>query len=169
MEVLPRKRPNRQHRRMNYFAYGSNMDVRQMALRCPAAVILGLASLPAHAFLINTRGVATVIPAPKQVVHGVLWEISPADEARLDRYEGVASGFYRKDIARVRATGGTEMDALIYLASDVRPGQPRSGYMEGVLEAAEQCPLPETYIAALRERWGRKNAKSARHLQPRFR
>ena len=154
---------------MNYFAYGSNMDVRQMAFRCPDAVILGSASLPAHAFLINTRGFATVIPAPNQVVHGVLWEISPADKARLDRYEGVASGFYRKDIVRVRVKDGTETDALIYLASDARPGQPRSGYMEGVLEAAEHCHLPETYIATLRERWGRKNAKSARHLQPRFR
>ena len=154
---------------MNYFAYGSNMDVRQMALRCPAAVILDSASLPAHAFLINTRGVATVIPAPNQVVHGVLWEISPADESNLDRYEGVASGLYRKDIARVRATDGTDKDALIYLASDVRPGQARSGYMEGVLEAAERGRLPETYIAALRDRWGQANTKSARQLQPRFR
>ena len=168
-EVLPRKRPNRQHLRMNYFAYGSNMDVRQMAIRCPDAVILGPASLPAHAFLINTRGFATVIPAPNQVVHGVLWEISPADKARLDRYEGVASGFYRKDIVRVRVKDGTETDALIYLASDARPGQARPGYMERILEAAEHCHLPETYIATLRERWGRKNAKSARHLQPRFR
>ena len=151
MEVLPRTRPNRQHPRMNYLAYGSNMDVRQMALRCPDAVILGSASLSAHAFLINTPGVATVIPASNQVVHGVLWEISPADEARLDRYEGVASEFYRKDIARVRATDGAETDALIYLASDVRPGQARTGYMERILEAAEYHHLPETYIAALRE------------------
>ena len=153
---------------MNYFAYGSNMDVRQMAVRCPAAVILGLASLPAHAFLINTRGVATVIPAHNKAVHGVLWEISPRDEARLDRYEGVASGLYRKDIARVRVKDGTETDALIYLASDVRPGQARSGYMERILEAAEHCRLPETYIATLRERWGPANTKSARQLKPRL-
>ena len=93
---------------MNYFAYGSNMDVRQMAFRCPDAVILGSASLAAHAFLINTRGFATVIPAANQVVHGVLWEISPTDDESLDRYEGVASGFYRKDIARVRVKDGTE-------------------------------------------------------------
>ncbi len=139
---------------MNYFAYGSNMDVRQMAFRCPDAVIIGSASLAAHAFLINTRGVATAIPATNQVVHGVLWEISPTDESSLDRYEGVVSGFYNKDIARVRVKEGSEKDALIYLASDVRPGQPRHGYMERILEAAEYCRLPKTYIAALRERWG---------------
>ena len=153
---------------MNYFAYGSNMDVRQMTFRCPDAVILGSASLPAHTFLINTRGFATVIPVSNQVVHGVLWEISPTDEARLDRYEGVASGFYRKDIAPVRMKDGTEKDALIYLASDVRPGQARTGYMERILEAAEHCRLPETYIQALRERWGQANTKAARQLQPRL-
>ena len=139
---------------MNYFAYGSNMDVNQMAVRCPDAVVLSLASLAAHSFLINTRGVATVIPTPNQVVRGVLWETSPTDEASLDRYEGVASGFYRKGIARVRVNDGTDKDALIYLASDARPGQARPGYMERILVAAEHCHLPETYIATLRERWG---------------
>lgn len=121
---------------MNYFAYGSNMDVQQMAVRCPDAVVVGTACLPGHRFLINTHGVATVVPSQEEVVHGVLWEISKADEASLDRYEGVASGFYSKVITRVRFTDGNTADALIYVARDDRPGRARPGYLERVLAAA---------------------------------
>ena len=127
---------------MKYFAYGSNMDVQQMAMRCPDATVIGVAKLPAHKFLINTHGVATVIPAKKHVVHGVLWEISKRDEASLDRCEGVASDFYRKAMVRVRVMGGNETDALIYFASDEQPGTPRLGYLERVVAAAKYHGLP---------------------------
>ena len=135
---------------MNYFAYGSNMDVQQMAVRCPDAVVVGTACLPGHRFLINTHGVATVVPSQGEVVYGVLWEISKADEASLDHYEGVASGFYRKLTARVRHPIRTEADALVYVASDERPGLARPGYLERVVLAGEHHRLPADYIAALR-------------------
>ena len=122
---------------MNYFAYGSNMDVQQMAVRCPDATVVGIAQLPGHKFLINTHGVATVIPAKKQDAHGVLWEVSKRDEASLDRYEGVKSGLYRKAMVRVLMKNGTEAHALIYLANDEQPGAPCLGYLERVVAAAK--------------------------------
>jgi gamma-glutamylcyclotransferase (GGCT)/AIG2-like uncharacterized protein YtfP len=130
---------------MNYFAYGSNMDVQQMAVRCPDAVVIGTACLPRHRFLINTHGVATVVPSESEAVHGVLWEISKADEASLDGYEGVASGFYRKVITRVRLKNGDETEALIYLANDERVGTPRPGYMERVMAAAKSHRFAAKY------------------------
>jgi hypothetical protein len=36
-----------------YFAYGSNMDEKQMASRCPGSQLVGRARLLAHSFLIN--------------------------------------------------------------------------------------------------------------------
>ena len=135
---------------MNYFAYGSNMDVQQMAARCPDAVVVGTASLPGPRFLINTHGVATVVPSEGTVVHGVLWQISTTDEASLDHYEGVAAGFYRKVITRVRLDDGNAADALIYVARDDKPGRASPGYLERVLDAARDHRLPATHIAALR-------------------
>ena len=126
---------------MSYFAYGSNMDVRQMAVRCPDAVVIGRACLCGHSFLINTHGVATVIPAKEACVHGILWKISAKDEASLDRYEGVATGFYRKATVSVLPDGGVQIKALIYIASDDQPGQPRPGYMERVMDAAKHHGL----------------------------
>ena len=130
---------------MKYFAYGSNMDVQQMAVRCPDAVVVGTACLPGHRFLINTHGVATVVPSQGESIHGVLWEISKADEASLDRYEGVAAGFYRKVITRVWLDDGNAADALIYIATDETPGAPRAGYMERVVAAAKSHRLSAKY------------------------
>jgi len=134
---------------MNYFAYGSNMDVQQMAVRCPDAVVVGTACLAGHRFLINTHGVATVVPSRRGAVHGVLWEISKADEVSLDRYEGVASGFYRKAITRVWFNDGNTADALVYVARDAKPGRARPGYLERVLAAAQHHRLPTTYATVL--------------------
>jgi len=159
MDVLSSTRPDRETVSMNYFAYGSNMDVQQMAVRCPDAVVVGTACLPGHRFLINTHGVATVVPAQGEAVHGVLWEVSKADEASLDYYEGVAAGFYRKVIARVRLDNGNVADALIYLARDDKPGHARPGYLERVVAAAECHLLAHEYIKALRSTGERCNRK----------
>ena len=39
-----------------YFAYGSNMHLGQMAVRCPGSRMLGLVAKPGWRFMINQRG-----------------------------------------------------------------------------------------------------------------
>ena len=75
-------------RRHPYFAYGSNLCVEQMALRCPYAVDPRPAILSDHDWLINERGVATVEPFAGTEVHGVLWQLSDHDLARLGQCRG---------------------------------------------------------------------------------
>ena len=74
-----------QRRRHSYFAYGSNLCVRQMAQRCPEAVNPRRAVLSDHDWLINQRGVATVEPLHGTKVHGVVWDLSDRDLALLDK------------------------------------------------------------------------------------
>ena len=75
-----------------YFAYGSNINLDQMAYRCPDARVIGPVVLEGYrlAFRGNAsgNGVATVVPHKGGKVHGLLWEITPACEQTLDRYEG---------------------------------------------------------------------------------
>src|SRR6202167_4547731 len=82
-------------RRHPYFAYGSNLCVRQMALRCPDAADPRPAVLSDHDWLINERGVATVEPFAGNEVHGVLWQLSGHDLAVLDSAEGVPVRYRR--------------------------------------------------------------------------
>ncbi|MEN9708785.1 MAG: hypothetical protein RIQ68_1193, partial [Pseudomonadota bacterium] len=47
-----------------YFAYGSNMDVKAMAERCPRSTALGPARLARHRFFIMDSGWASVCADP---------------------------------------------------------------------------------------------------------
>lgn len=133
-----------------YFAYGSNMDVTQMSQRCSGAVLRGVGKLPGYRFVINTGGVATVVPESSGTVHGVLWDLTEADEQKLDRYEGVNFGHYRKIIRTVEVAQDHLVPALVYVAADDRPGSPRAGYLERIVAAAEVHRLPSEYVRELR-------------------
>jgi gamma-glutamylcyclotransferase (GGCT)/AIG2-like uncharacterized protein YtfP len=136
-----------------HFAYGSNMDSRHMAQRCLHATVAGLGTLPDHRFIINQRGVASVVPSLGGRVHGLLWSLTVQDEEMLDQFEGVPKGFYRKVLLTIeRPSGAAPSRALVYVASDQRAGTPREGYLEQVLAAAQALGLPPEYTAEL-ETW----------------
>jgi gamma-glutamylcyclotransferase (GGCT)/AIG2-like uncharacterized protein YtfP len=132
-----------------YFAYGSNMDAAAMARRCPASRPLGLGRLARHRFAILQAGYATVERDPRSIVHGMLYNLALADVPPLDRYEQIARGLYRKVMQPVLRQVGGPVQALVYIGTGPSGGQPRPGYMEGVIAAAESAGLPAAYIAFL--------------------
>jgi hypothetical protein len=82
-----------------YFAYGSNLSHTQMALRCNtspgSSKPVAVARLDQYTWFICTRGYANVrsLPPdtprePRSEVWGILYNLSPEDEQRLDLYEG---------------------------------------------------------------------------------
>jgi hypothetical protein len=121
-----------------------------MRHRCPGAVLIGTARLRHHRFLINRRGVASVVPAAARDVYGVLWNLTPPHERALDKYEGIATGWYYKTSVEVESTAGDTQLAMIYIACDQVEGLPRHGYMQRIVTAAEDFGLPEAYVGALR-------------------
>jgi len=131
-----------------YFAYGSNMDVAAMAARCPRSKPLGPARLMRHKLVAMREGWLNATRDPHSIVHGILWDLALSDMPALDRYEGVASGLYRKAVqAVITATGAKR--ALIYFGANVGPGAPPPGYIEGVIAAARSWRLPPAALAAL--------------------
>ena len=134
----------------SYFAYGSNICVTQMAIRCPDALNPRPATLTDHDWLINERGVATVAPFDGSEVHGVLWQISEQDLATLDRAEGVPVR-YRRDRLVVHTDDGPA-DAWAYIDHRVEPGAPRPGYLERIIAAAGHHGLPSRWVDFL-NRW----------------
>lgn len=117
--------------------------------RCPSSQFLGRGILSGFAFLINARGVATVLAAPEHVVYGAIWHLETSDEKRLDVYEGVADDFYRKRTLPVIFEEG-QVRALVYLATDERRGdRARSGYVEKIVAAAREHDFPKEYLEAL--------------------
>ena len=136
--------------RRYYFAYGSNMDLGQMGERCPGANLVSRGKVERHQFIINHRGVATIVPDPLHVVYGVLWTTTAAHEKSLDGYEGVQWGLYEKAEITVSRDSDEPVTARIYIATSRTVGSPRPGYMEKIVHAAVLHSLPKAYMDALR-------------------
>ncbi|KHO00180.1 AIG2 family protein [Metarhizium album ARSEF 1941] len=85
-----------------YFAYGSNLHMKQMQRRCPNSRYVGFGRLPNFRWQINERGYANVVHAQGQWVDGLVYEIEETDEEKLDISEGVAKGAYEKQHMQVR-------------------------------------------------------------------
>ena len=119
-----------------YAAYGSNLNLKQMANRCPTARVLGGSALTGWRLLFrgeHANAVATVEPCAGSRVPVLVWEITPADEAALDRYEGYPF-LYRKERVKVKLDGKT-VTAMVYLMNDGRPlAQPSCYYYTSILE-----------------------------------
>ncbi len=124
------------------------MSSKQMAERCPGSTAIGLAMLPDFRFLINERGVATVVPEADAIVHGVIWSTTDEHIESLDGFEGLAKGNYIRETIEVETDDGA-VDVLVYLASHQTPGPPRVGYLETVLGGARAFGVPADYIAEL--------------------
>jgi gamma-glutamylcyclotransferase len=92
-------------RKQYYFAYGSNLHLEQMATRCPSSKFIGRAILKDFRWHINQRGYANILPSKPQersYVQGLVYELSEADEQKLDRSEGVAKRCYSKEYLSLR-------------------------------------------------------------------
>lgn len=119
-----------------YIAYGSNLNLSQMASRCPTAKVLGTSTMKGWRLLFrgaHAGAVATIEPFKGGSVPVLVWEITPADEAALDRYE-VWPFLYRKENVKVKLNGKS-VTAMVYIMNDGRPlGQPSCYYYSTILE-----------------------------------
>lgn len=119
-----------------YAAYGSNLNIEQMKMRCPTAQPIAKTCLPDYRLVFQgmLRGAhANIIPAPGESVPLVIWEISAADEKALDRYEGVAGGYYTKEYLR-GPVNGKQQDILIYIMTPHDHGIPNNGYLATIVQ-----------------------------------
>jgi hypothetical protein len=120
-----------------------------MARTTPEAIALGRATLADRMVVIGAAGYATLVPAPGEVVHGLLWYLTGEDERRLDEFERLPEGIYRKTTDTVRTEAGDEVAAMLYLAVDPTPGIAPAEYIEHILRAAERLDFPVAYRAAI--------------------
>lgn len=115
-----------------YIAYGSNMDERQMAVRCRDAVLTGTGFIQGYELLFKgslTGCYATIESKEQSRVPVTVWTISKADEKRLDRYEGFPTFYYKKDI-EVQMKDGTITGLVYIMHEDRHCGMPFPWYYE---------------------------------------
>ena len=137
-----------------YLAYGSNLSLYQMSVRCPDAFPVATTILPGYlpcfkgsrtgAYLTVEEGLGYTKPGTPCLV----WAISEEDERSLDRYEGYPAFYYKKTV-RVAAKPlhgkagnrprAFQCDALIYIMhEDRRLGSPSDHYLDVCLEGYQR-------------------------------
>lgn len=125
-----------------YIAYGSNLNVGQMRMRCPHATILGTANLKGWELLFKgskTGSYLTIEECEDGTIPVVIWEVTALDEAALDRYEGFPHFYYKRDIKLqykgIRTGKRRTVTAFAYIMHEERPiGIPTNFYMRTCLE-----------------------------------
>ena len=134
-----------------YIAYGSNMNLKQMAQRCPGSKYVSSTVIEDRRLVFAGRSqgaVATLEKAEGFETPAFVWKITPEDEAALDRYEGYP-WFYEKEEFevwlngdRVKAMAYVMVPGHIYGAPDehylniIREGYNTVGFDKAVLDEA---------------------------------
>lgn len=129
-----------------YIAYGSNMDEVQMAYRCPDAKLLGTGVLEGWRLMFKgslTGAYATIEREKGESVPILLWRISSADEARLDRYEGYPAFYYKQVIRAVKTDGAGKATGITrgmaYIMHEERElGVPTARYFRTLSDAYQR-------------------------------
>ena len=122
---------------MKYIAYGSNMVEDQMAVRTPDAKFLGLGTLPNHRLEFYRHATVEPDDTCAEGVPVAVWEISDADEHRLDVYEGFPH-YYSKEEATVRMADGSKIKGMVYIMKYIHEAPPYPAYYFGIREAYEK-------------------------------
>ena len=121
-----------------YLAYGSNLSLEQMALRCPDALPVGTAEISGYHLLFKGSGTGsylTIEPKRRAKVPVAVWQVSEADEKRLDRYEGYPRFYYKAEmelpIKGIRSGKTRTRTVFVYIMHEDRPfGIPAKYYVD---------------------------------------
>ena len=111
-----------------YIAYGSNLNIRQMLMRCPDARVAGTSVIEDYQLLFKgskTGSYLTIEPKEGSSVPVAVWSVSETDELALDRYEGYPSFYYKKElqipITGIRTGKVRVRKAFVYIMHEERP------------------------------------------------
>lgn len=131
-----------------YIAYGSNLNVEQMAYRCPDARPIGTSWLKGWQLLFKgsmTGSYLTIERKANGKVPVVIWEVSERDERNLDRYEGYPRFYYKLPL--VLRIKGKLKDAFVYIMHEDRKlGVPSDGYVDTCLEGYDVFGFDSKYL-----------------------
>ncbi len=131
-----------------YIAYGSNINLDQMAYRCPTAerVTTGFV----ENYELEFRRVATIVPKQDGKVPVLVWELNPEDENSLDRYEGFPR-MYCKETIPVKI-GDEVVDGMVYIMNGGQISPPPESYYTGILKGYVDNGMDTSYLKAASER-----------------
>ena len=138
-----------------YIAYGSNLNIPQMRMRCPGARIIGTSEIKDYQLLFKgskTGSYLTIEPKEGSSVPVAAWEVTAEDEASLDRYEGFPTFYYKAEmklpIKGIRSGKVRIRDTFVYIMHEDRPlGLPSNYYLATCLQGYRSFGFDKKVLA----------------------
>ena len=138
---------------IKYFAYGSNLDLAQMKIRCPSSELISKGSLSGYRLTFNRYssgwggGVADVIQDQDSKVWGLVFKLSNSDLKRLDSYEGCyndQTSLYERWKTVINTPKGQISDVWVYTVVEKQKFvQPTLEYLQIIKDAAVKWNFPK--------------------------
>lgn len=125
-----------------YIAYGSNLNIKQMGVRCPTAKVVETTVI--KDYQLTFKNVATIEPKQGSEVPIVVWDIDEQSEKALDKYEGYPY-LYRKEYIEIVINGKTEK-GMVYIMNKGEPAYPNRYYYDVILQGYNDVGLDTAYL-----------------------
>ncbi len=133
-----------------YFAYGSNLNLEDMKLRCPTARLLGAGK--AQGYHLSFRGhnpedsFLTVTADAEQFVPIAAFEVFPDDIKALDDYEDVQNDIYRTETVTFPIEGHGLVEGFWYVMNGGEKLPPTQRYWDAVIQGYRDFGFDEQLL-----------------------
>jgi gamma-glutamylcyclotransferase (GGCT)/AIG2-like uncharacterized protein YtfP len=132
----------------NYFAYGFNLDHKNLCKRIGRKIKSKFAILPGYKLLFNVRSkfndksFANITPSKNDIVFGVVYRLTEKELLSLDNYEDVHLGVYDRMKVYVMSDDIDPIKCWIYICQDkywiTDDLEPTSEYLYTIIESISE-------------------------------
>ena len=136
---------------MLYFAFGSNLNQKQMKRRCKDSKYIGCYSLKNYKLVFRNYflggGVADIQKDKNSTVLGAIYKISKKDEKELDVYEDYPKTYIKKYF---KILGKKVM--FYYMPKKTTHVPPSKRYLNLIIQGYKDCGYKNNYIVISRNK-----------------
>ena len=136
---------------MLYFAFGSNLNQKQMKRRCKDSKYIGCYSLKNYKLVFRNYflggGVADIQKDKNSTVLGAIYKISKKDEKELDVYEDYPKTYIKKYF---KILGKKVM--FYYMPKKTMHVPPSKRYLNLIIQGYKDCGYKNNYIVISRSK-----------------
>jgi len=137
-----------------YIAYGSNLNIRQMRMRCPGAKVIGTSEVKDYELLFKgskTGSYLTIEPKAGASVPVAVWDVTEGDEMALDHYEGFPDFYYKTEmvlpVKGIKTGKVRRRRVFVYIMHEERSlGLPSASYVTVCREGYDAFGFGQRYL-----------------------
>ncbi len=133
---------------MLYFAYGSNLNRKQIKRRCKNSRFISCHILKNYQLVFRSKyGAADIQRKKGSSVLGAIYDINKADEKKLDVYEEFPKVYVKKYF---KILGKKVM--FYYMSNKTKQTEPSRRYLNSIIQGYKDCGYKDSHVLVSRAR-----------------